>query len=103
MVTIRSYSERIFVHILAASNWYHYNTIMKSLHIRDIPPDTLDALKRLAKGHHRSLQGELHAILELAARSAPPSKTESLEWIMVSTGKTEPTWSRSEIYDTDGR
>ena len=76
---------------------------MKSVHIRDIPSDTLNALKRRAKGHHRSLQGELHAILEQAARSAPPPDQEILQWITVSTGVSEPTWSRSEIYDADGR
>ena len=88
---------------LAKSYWYHYNTSMKSLHIRDIPEGTLDALKRLAKGHHRSLQGELHAILEHAARSAPPPRPETLEWITVTTGISESTWSRNEIYDADGR
>jgi plasmid stability protein len=76
---------------------------MKSLHIRDIPIDTLSALKRLAKNHHRSLQGELHAILEVAARTAPPSEPKPLEWITVKTGVSEPTWSRDEIYGTDGR
>ena len=39
---------------------------MKSLHIRDVDPNILAALKRLAKSHRRSLQGELHTILERA-------------------------------------
>ena len=33
---------------------------MKSLHIRNVDPNILAALKRLAKSHRRSLQGELH-------------------------------------------
>ena len=41
---------------------------MTSIHIRDVAPETLQALKGLARSHHRSLQGELHTILERAAR-----------------------------------
>ena len=76
---------------------------MKSLHIRDVDPNTLAALKRLAKSHHRSLQGELHTILERAARTAPPEQLEVMSWITVETGRSTSTWSRSEIYDDDGR
>ena len=89
--------------LLARADWYYYNTGMKSVHIRDIPQATLDALKRLAKVHHRSLQGELHAILERAARGAPPPDPGSREWITVDTGEAEATWSRRQIYDADGR
>lgn len=35
--------------------------------VRDLPERTLERLKRRARLHHRSLQGELHAILEAAA------------------------------------
>ena len=45
---------------------------MTSIHIGHVAPETLHALKRLARSHHRSLQGELHAILERAAKMAPP-------------------------------
>ena len=76
---------------------------MKSLHIRDVDPNTLAALKRLAKSHRRSLQGELHIILERAARTAPPEEPEAIAWIMVETCRATSTWSRSEIYDDDGR
>ena len=76
---------------------------MKSLHIRDVDPNTLAALKRLAKSHRRSLQGELHTILERAARTAPPEQPEVMSWITVETGRAASTGSRSEIYDDDGR
>ena len=75
---------------------------MKSVHIRDVSPATLAALKRLAKSHGRSLQGELQAILDGAARTAPPEEETGLDWITVEAGGS-PTWSRSEIYDDRGR
>lgn len=43
---------------------------MKSIHIRNVDEKILDSLKLLAKIHHRSLQGELHYILEEAAKKA---------------------------------
>ena len=76
---------------------------MTSLHIRDVPPETLHALKRLARNHHRSLQGELHTILERAARMAPPDEdVRSLNLVTVKTGHTA-LWSRDEFYGPDGR
>lgn len=77
---------------------------MKSIHIRDVEPGTLAALKRLAKSHRRSLQGELQVILERAARAAPAEPTTELpDWITVETGRRSPTWARSEIYGDRGR
>ena len=76
---------------------------MSSIHIREIASDTLHALKRLARSHHRSLQGELHAILERAARMAPPDEADRmLNLVTVKTGHTT-SWSRDEIYGTGGR
>lgn len=75
---------------------------MKSVHIRDVDPSTLDALKRLASAHRRSLQGELLTILERAARAAPPVDAP-LDWITVDTGRDGSTWSRDELYDDQGR
>ncbi len=37
---------------------------MKSLHIRDVPEPMIARLKRRARLHHRSLQGELIFVLE---------------------------------------
>ena len=76
---------------------------MTSIHIRHVAPETLHALKRLARSHHRSLQGELHAILERAARMAPPDEAvRTLTLVTVRTGRTS-SWSRDELYGPDGR
>ena len=76
---------------------------MSSIHIRDVAPETLQALKRLARIHHRSLQGELHTILERVARMAPPDETvRTLSLVTVKTGHTT-SWSRDEIYGRDDR
>lgn len=75
---------------------------MKSLHIRDVAPQTLEALKRLARQHHRSLQGELHAMLERAARMAPPEQPRELNLNTVDTGRTGE-FTREDIYGDSGR
>ena len=76
---------------------------MSAIHITQVAPETLLALKRLARSHHRSLQGELRAILERAARMAPPEgDTRTLDLVTVRTGSTG-SWSREEIYGADGR
>lgn len=71
---------------------------MRSLHIRNISPETLEALKRLAASHHRSLQGELVFILEKAARMAPPLSPRRLQLHFSDTGVSE-TLKRSDIYE----
>ena len=76
---------------------------MKSILIREIDQDTLNALKRLAKFHNRSLQGELHAIIDRAVKMSPSSLPErNLELVTVKT-KTASSWRREEIYDSEGR
>ena len=76
---------------------------MSSIHIRNVAPTTLEALKRLARSHSRSLQGELHAILERAPKMAPPdNELRALNLVTVNTGHTT-SWSRDEIYGLDGR
>lgn len=76
---------------------------MKSILIRDLDPSTYSAIKRLAKVHHRSMQGELHAILEQAAKLAPePAENGEIELFTVSTGS-DSAWSREEMYGTEGR
>jgi len=76
---------------------------MKSVHIRDIAPGTLEALKRLARSNHRSLQGELHDVLEKAARRAPPNEAdEDLDLVTVNTGRSTK-WNREEMYGDSAR
>ena len=76
---------------------------MSSIHIRDINEKTLASLKRLAKQHHRSLQGELHYILENASKlDIEPDFYEELDLVTVSS-QTGSNWSREDIYDDNGR
>ncbi|MFW5743520.1 MAG: FitA-like ribbon-helix-helix domain-containing protein [Spirochaetota bacterium] len=76
---------------------------MKSLHIRDVNESVLQRLKRLARMHHRSLQGEVRAILEEASRRAPDDdRTDELDLVTVETGR-DGGWSREELYGDDAR
>lgn len=76
---------------------------MSSIHIRDVQPATVDALKRLARSHHRSLQGELRAILDHAAQLAPPEEdARVLDLVTARTGHAA-SWNRDEIYGPEGR
>ncbi len=76
---------------------------MKAIHVRNVDPGTLASLKRLARSHNRSLQGELHAILERAARmAAPAGRSRQLRLITVNTGG-KSRWRREEIYGSEGR
>lgn len=76
---------------------------MSSILIRDIDERTLTALKKLADRHHRSLQGELHYILEQASELEKSELlNEELNLITVHTGYSG-TWNREDIYGNDGR
>ena len=81
---------------------YHYDTGMKSILVRNLPEQTLSRLKRLADYHHRSLQGELHYLLEEASRLAPESGSEKLRIHTVNTGN-QGFWSREEVYGDEAR
>ena len=63
----------------------------------------LDRLRMLARMHHRSLQGEVRAILAAAARRVPrPDADEELDLVTVATGRSD-TWTRQAIYNDDAR
>ncbi len=63
----------------------------------------MDRLKRLAAIHHRSLQGELQAILDNVSRMAQPAESLTpLRLVTVDGGGTS-TWNREDIYGSDGR
>ena len=81
-----------------ASKWLHYATAMKSLHIRDVPEQTIERLKRRASRHHRSLQGELQALLEEAAKQAVSDDSPEFSIQTVKTQGTQD-WSREGIYE----
>ncbi|TVP79242.1 MAG: hypothetical protein EA353_06565 [Puniceicoccaceae bacterium] len=80
---------------------------MKSIHIRQVDDEVLDALKRRARRHRRSLQKEIESLLVDAAQMLPPEADEPsspLESIRtVSTGQPDMTWSRESLYGDDGR
>ncbi|TVR73470.1 MAG: hypothetical protein EA427_02135 [Spirochaetaceae bacterium] len=72
---------------------------MKSIHVRDIDPFVLKRLQTLARLHHRSVQGEISAILAEAARRVPEDRDRNqLDLVTVETGATG-TFRREEIYD----
>lgn len=76
---------------------------MTSIHLREVPAPVVAALKRRAKTHHRSLQGELHAILEAAAKSAPPSEGLGPLQLHLSKSTATRSWTREEIYNERAR
>ena len=71
--------------------------------IRNVSPATLRALKRLARSHRRSLEGEVRVILGRAIELAPADDNASaLELETVKT-RGSTSWSREELYSDDGR
>ena len=76
---------------------------MPALHIRDIPEEVVEALKRRAARNHRSLQKELLHILVSEVREGasvdllPPIK------LKLSPVGGDARWRREEIYTDDGR
>ena len=87
-----------FIYPLALAEWMQNDTTMKSLHIRDVPEQTIDRLKRRASKHHRSLQGELLALLEEAARQAVLDDSPEFTLHTVRTQGAQ-NWSREGIYE----
>jgi plasmid stability protein len=79
---------------------------MRAIHIRNVPEATLAALKRRAARHRRSLQMELHEILEQAARDEPPAPLPPIEGALRMAREvpaSDDMWSREDIYDDDAR
>jgi plasmid stability protein len=71
---------------------------MKSLHIRDVPEQTIERLKRRASQHHRSLQGELQVLLEEAAKQVVLSANSEFSLHTVRTHGNQD-WSREGLYE----
>ena len=73
---------------------------MPAIHIRDIPEDVLDALKRRAAKNSRSLQMEIrHSLITLARETADIAPFPPIDLHMSELSSTEPSWSREEIYE----
>ena len=91
---------------------------MPALHIRDIPEEVIEALKRRAAENDRSLQKELrhigqtprsrerpsfsHILISLVRESPPLEPLPPLK-LNLSSANTDTDWSRGEIYEDDGR
>ncbi len=76
---------------------------MKSIHIRDVEPWVLQRLRRRAQLHHRSMQGELRAILEEAARRTPELDDVDSDDIVTVSVPESGAWTREEMYGDDAR
>ncbi len=76
---------------------------MPALHIRDIPEEVIEALKRRAAENDRSLQKELRHILVSLVRESPPLEPLPPLKLNLSSARTDTDWSRGEIYQDDGR
>jgi plasmid stability protein len=50
-----------------------------SLSIKNVPIEKVELLKQRAKANHRSLQGELMAIIDDASRTIAPHKTITID------------------------
>jgi plasmid stability protein len=59
--------------IIVVSLWSQIGTMATNLSIKNAPDDVVSRLRERARRHHRSLQGELLAIIEDAARESRPS------------------------------
>ena len=70
---------------------------MKSILLRGVSDEMMERLKARARQHHRSLQGELHAVLE-AALNTPTSSGGDFPLKTVRTSNSSR-WSREEIYE----
>jgi plasmid stability protein len=76
---------------------------MPALHIRDVPEETVAALKRRAARHGRSVQQELRDVLEkVAADGVPGGRPRPLKLATVETGHVGP-FDRADFYDDDER
>jgi plasmid stability protein len=76
---------------------------MPALHIRDVPEETVAAIKRRAARHGHSVQQELREVLEkVAAEPVPGGRPRRLSLRTVATGHVEA-FDRDDFYDDDGR
>lgn len=76
---------------------------MPALHIRDVPEETVAAIKRRAARHGRSVQQELRDVLEkVASEPVTGGRPRRLTLRTVATGRDE-SFDRADFYDDDER
>jgi plasmid stability protein len=76
---------------------------MPALHIRDVPEETVAAIKRRAARHGHSVQQELRDVLEkVAAEPVSGGRPRRLSLTTVETGQVEA-FDRADFYDDDER
>jgi plasmid stability protein len=73
---------------------------MPAVSIRNLDDAVIEALKRRAVAHHRSLEGELREILAEAAGGTRPRRGAGLRLNTVEVGR-PGTFGRGEIYGDD--
>ncbi len=76
---------------------------MPAIHVRDVPEDVVDALKRRAARHERSLQRELRHLLCSVAQEEPSAEPLPPIELKLSAARPTSSWRREEIYRDDGR
>lgn len=76
---------------------------MPALHIRDVPEETVAAIKRRAARHGHSVQQELREVLEqVAAEPVGGGGARRLNLRTVATGEAE-SFDRADFYGDDER
>jgi plasmid stability protein len=75
---------------------------MSAVHVRNLDDAVIDALKRRAQANHRSLEGELRAILQAAATEASGRKGAKKRLRLNTVDLEGPSsYGRDEIYADD--
>lgn len=84
--------------------WSHYGTVRVNLSIKNAPELVVRRLQERARRHHRSLQGELLAIIEAAASEADPATPSEILAEVRRLGVNTPSEAAALIRaDRDGR
>jgi plasmid stability protein len=74
---------------------------MRAIHVRDVDDAVVEALKARAARNHRSLQGEIRAILEETIRGGAAATGRRAATLRIKTVRlgAPVTYSRDVIYD----
>jgi antitoxin FitA len=72
-----------------------------SLSIKNVPDDLAQRLKERAARNHRSLQGELMAILEAVTQPVPASRIDEIYALVKSSGVKTPRGESARIIRRD--